>query len=92
MMAIAGQTTSFDFTTELRSTPEVTVKVTDNNGRLVWSDTTTSFPLTWDLKDNAGNAVPAGAYRYFATFNDGSIYGGTAPQRLIVLAPAKTNK
>ena len=92
MMTISGQATTFDFTTELRSAPEVTVKVTDNNGRLVWSDTTTSFPLTWDLKDNTGNNVPAGAYRYFATFNDGSTYGGTAPQRLIVLAPVKTNK
>ena len=81
---------NFDLTTDLTRTPEVIVRVTDATGKLVWMNTTRNFPVTWDLKDMDGNKVPAGLYRYFGTYNDGTFYGGTPINKLIVLDPLKT--
>ena len=88
--AYIGQGVNFDLDTRLNVTPEVIVRVTDATGKLVWMNTTSTFPLSWDLKDMNGNNVPAGLYRYFGTYNDGMNYGGTAINRLIVLDPVKT--
>lgn len=81
---------SFDLETSLARTPEFIVSVTDATGKLVWKTTTRSFPVTWDLRDRNGNKVPAGLYRYFGTYDDGSNYGGTPINKLIVLDPVKT--
>ena len=80
---------NFDLVSDLSQTPEVIVRVTDATGKLVWKTTTDSFPVAWDLKDMNGNKVPAGLYRYFGTYNDGTNYGGTAINKLIVLDPLK---
>lgn len=80
---------NFDLDTELAQTPEVIVRVTDATGKLVWKQTASSFPITWDLKDMDGNKVPAGLYRYFGTYNDGNNHGGTSINKLIVLDPLK---
>ena len=79
----------FDFTTDLTTQPAVTVKVTDATGNVVWSDSTASFPLTWDLVGNDGKRVPAGLYNFFGTYNDGNNYGGTNIGKLIVVEPVK---
>ncbi len=88
--AYKGGEVNFDLNTELARTSEMTVRVTDATGKLVWMTKTSAFPLSWDMKDMSGNAVPAGLYRYFGTYNDGSNYGGTPINKLIVLEPLKT--
>jgi hypothetical protein len=80
---------NFSLDTDLAQAPEVIVRVTDATGKLVWKTTTTSFPVAWDMKDMEGNKVPAGLYRYFGTYSDGTNYGGTAINKLIVLDPLK---
>ena len=81
---------SIDVKTELSVLPEMTVRITDALGRLVWMTNAGSFPLTWDMKDMNGNKVPAGLYRYFGTYNDGVNYGGTSIKNLVILEPVKT--
>ena len=81
---------SIDVKTELSVLPEMTVRITDALGRLVWMTNAGSFPVTWDMKDMNGNKVPAGLYRYFGTYNDGVNYGGTSIKNLVILEPVKT--
>jgi len=88
--AYKGSEVHFDLNTDLARTPEMTVRVTDATGKLVWMTKGSTFPVAWDMKDMSGNAVPAGLYRYFGTYNDGSNYGGTPINKLIVLDPLKT--
>lgn len=71
---------------------QVTVKVTDATGKLVWSKTGSTLPLTWNLKDNDGKRVAPGLYRYYGTYIDGNVAGGTPISTLIVIDPVKTNK
>lgn len=82
---------TFNLSTPLTTSPSVTIKVLDTVGNLVWSTTTTNFPYNWDLKDNNGNRVPAGVYKFFGTYNDGNAYGGTEIGHLIVIEPYKSN-
>jgi len=82
---------NFDFETSFTSRPEVIVRVTDATGKLVWKTTTNSFPVAWDMKDMDGRKVPAGLYRYFGTYHDGSNYGGTPISKLIVLDALKSD-
>ena len=88
--AYTNQEVNFDVETELPRMPEVVVSVTDATGKLVWKSATSSFPMSWDLRDMQGNKVPAGLYRYFGTYSDGTNYGGTPINRLIVVDPVKT--
>ena len=81
---------NFDLETSLARTPEFIVSVTDATGKLVWKTETRNFPVAWDMKDRNGNTVPAGLYRYYGTYNDGTNYGGTPINKLIVLDPVKT--
>ena len=81
---------NFGLDTDLSQSPEYIVRVTDATGKLVWMTTTSSFPVTWNMRDMQGNQVPAGLYRYFGTYNDGVNYGGTPINKLIVLDPVKT--
>ena len=67
--------------------PQVDVKVTDAQGRLVWKTTTSTFPLTWDLKAGNGERVPAGLYKYFGTYSSDKAYGGTDIKNIIVINP-----
>ena len=80
----------FDMESNMTRTPEMILRVTDATGKLMWMTTTSSFPVTWDLKDMNGNKVPAGLYRYFGTYTDGTNSGGTSINKLIVLDPLKT--
>ncbi len=80
---------NFDLDTDLLQTPDVIVRVTDATGKLVWMKESSSFPVTWNMRDMSGNKVPAGLYRYFGTYNDGTNHGGTAINKLIVLDPLK---
>lgn len=82
---------TFNITTELTTIPNVTIKVVNNVGELVWSTTTSEFPYTWNLKDKDGNRVPAGIYRFFGTFEGAGGYGGTEIGHIIVIDPYKTN-
>ena len=88
--AYSNDVVNFDVETSLSRMPEFTVRVTDATGKLVWMTTTSSFPVTWNMRDMQGNKVPAGLYRYFGTYNDGVNYGGTPINKLIVLDPVKT--
>ena len=75
------------FTTSLPTTPQVTIKVLDTVGNVVWKTTTSSFPYTWDLKDNSGNRVPAGVYKFYGTYEGNNSYGGTEIGHIIVIDP-----
>jgi flagellar hook assembly protein FlgD len=90
MPAFVDGDVNFDVKTGLTLVPDVAVRVTDATGKLVWTTTTNTFPVAWDMKDMNGNKVPAGLYRYFGTYNDGVNYGGTSINRLIILEPVKT--
>ena len=81
---------SFDVKTEMSVLPEMTVRVTDALGRLVWMTNAGTFPVSWNMRDMNGNKVPAGMYRYFGTYNDGANYGGTSINNLVILEPVKT--
>ena len=78
--------------TSLATTPELNIKVINAQGELVWNEKSSSFPLTWNLTDNEGNRVKAGLYKYFGTYNDGTVYGGTAINDFIVIDSVKSNK
>ena len=80
----------FDLESSMNLAPEMTIRVTDATGQVVWMTNANSFPVTWDMKDMDGNSVPAGLYRYFGTYNNGVNYGGTPISKLIVLDPVKT--
>lgn len=71
----------------LPSVPELTLKVLDVAGNLVWTTTTSAFPCSWDLKGINGERVPNGVYRYFGTFDTNEYYGGTTPAEIIVIEP-----
>jgi hypothetical protein len=73
----------------MNSNAKFIFRVTDATGNLVWMTEDSSFPITWDMKDRNGNPVPAGLYRYFGTYSDGTNYGGTSIKPLIVLDPVK---
>lgn len=88
--AYKGDEVSFDIDNSLPYNSEMTLRVTDATGKLVWMTTSGTFPVAWDMKDMNGHAVPAGLFRYFGTYNDGANYGGTAIGKLIVLDPVKT--
>ena len=90
MPAIKGQEVNFEMESEQGRVPEMIVRVTDATGNLVWMTKTENFPVTWNLKDMNGQAVPGGLYRYFGTYNDGTNYGGTPIKKLVVLEPLKT--
>ena len=68
---------TFNASTTLSPMPDVTIKVLDNVGNLVWSTTTTNFPFTWNLTDNNGYRLPAGVYKFFGTYKGDTTYGGT---------------
>ena len=76
---------TFNIESETNEAPTVTVKVTDAAGNLVWSNTTSQFPLVWDLKDKAGNKLAPGLYRYFGTYKSATEYGGTEISKLIII-------
>ncbi len=79
---------TFDMSSDLRVAPAVMLKVTDATGNLVYRQEVSSFPFEWDLKDNNGNKVPAGLYRFFGNYNDGNgNFGGSDIQNLIVIEP-----
>jgi len=92
MPAYQDKETTFNFTSDLTTSPEVTLRVTDATGKLVWINTSSDGSITWNMRDTDGKLVPAGLYRYFATFNDGSSYGGTPIYKLVVLETLKSNK
>ena len=87
--AYLDEEVNFDLQTTMILLPEVTIRVTDATGRLVWMEKSTSFPVAWDMRDMNGEKVPAGLYRYFGTYSDGSNFGGTPINKLIVLDPYK---
>jgi hypothetical protein len=87
--AKVGGEVSFDLQTDMDTYPEFTVRVTDAVGKLLWKTKTSSFPITWDMKDMSGNSVPAGLYRVYGTYSDGLNSGGTSISDVIVIEPLK---
>lgn len=71
----------------------VTLYVYDLMGRLVWStqesgksDMFTSFPITWNLTDQAGKRVPRGIYVYKAGISTDGIHETTKAKKIAVAA------
>ena len=74
------------------ATINVGISVYDISGRLVWttqqsgqSDMYTSFPITWNLTDLAGNRVPRGIYVYRATISTDGVREATKSKKLAVI-------
>ena len=65
--------------------PEVTIKVTNESGDIVWTKTTSSFPYEWNLLDADNNRIPCGTYNFSGTFSSDSSYGWTNNGKLIIL-------
>ena len=82
---------TFNVSSALSPTPDVTIKVLDNVGNLVWSTTTANFPYTWNLTDNEGNRVAAGVYKFYGTYKNNTTYGGTEIGHIIVIDPYRSN-
>jgi len=76
---------TFNASSTLSPAPEVTIKVLDNVGNLVWSTTTANFPYIWNLKDNNGTRLPAGVYKFYGTYKSSNSYGGTEIGHLIII-------
>ena len=68
-------------------TPLCYVKVVDTVGNVVYSTTTDSMPFTWDLKDNNGERVSAGVYRFYISYEIGVSTGGTEAGTVVVIDP-----
>lgn len=69
----------------------VTISVYDLGGKEVWSHTETgksdfftSFPITWDLKDNAGRRVNRGIYVYRAGISTDGVQEATKSKKIAV--------
>ena len=69
----------------------VGIEVYDLMGRKVWStrqsgvsDTYTSFPVTWDLRDSGGRRVPRGIYVYRAIISTDGVQEATKSKKLAV--------
>lgn len=72
---------------------QVGIEVYDLMGRRVWStqqtgmsDTYTSFPVTWDLRDSGGRRVPRGIYVYRAIVSTDGVQQATKSKKLAVTA------
>lgn len=73
------------------ATITVTIEVFDLLGRPVWSKTETgrsdmftSFPITWNLCDNAGRRVSRGIYVYRASITTDGVQESTKSKKLAV--------
>ena len=82
---------TFNLDTSLSTIPQMTIKVLDNVGEVVWMKTTSSFPYTWDLNDNNGNRLPAGVYKFYGTYEGNGTYGGTEIGQMIIIDPYNSN-
>lgn len=67
------------------------IEVYDLMGRLVWrtrqngvSDSYTTFPVTWDLRDLGGRRVPRGIYVYRAILSADGVQESTKSKKLAV--------
>jgi len=81
---------NIDVQTDMETLPEFTVRVTDALGKLIWMTKTSSFPVTWNMKDMEGRDVKAGLYRTYGTYSDGINSGGTPISEIIVIDPVKS--
>ena len=70
---------------------EVTITVFNLLGKPIWSSTTSgrsdmylSFPITWNLTDQAGSRVSRGVYLYQASVKADGIESATKTKRIAV--------
>lgn len=56
---------TFDFSHNLSGDVTSSISIETLDGKTVFTDSNITFPFTWNLKDNDGNAIPAGNYRAF---------------------------
>lgn len=75
------------------ATITVTITVYDLMGKEVWSETETgksdmftSFPITWNLTDNAGRRVSRGIYLYRAAISTDGVQESTKSKKIAVAA------
>ncbi len=83
---------TFNATNLPTSSTDVTIKVTDAAGQLIWTEKTSQFPYVWNLTDSQGKKLPAGRYNFFGTVESGNAATGTAIGNFTVIEPIKTNK
>lgn len=76
---------------KLSSTPEACIKVTDAQGHIVWKTNTSTGSTVWPLTDMNGQRVAPGLYKFYATYDNGTEYGGTNIGDIIVIEPLTGN-
>lgn len=74
----------------LAGSPTIYLKVLDTVGNVVFSTTTTDANYAWDLKDNSGKRLPAGVYRYYASFELDGATNGSDIGTIVVVDPVNT--
>lgn len=74
----------------LNNDPAVNLRITDIHGNLVWSKQTSTFPCTWNLRNNRGQRVANGLYRVYGSYSNDEGYGGSNLINFVVL-PAVSN-
>ena len=89
----AIDTATINATSTLEAMPAINLKVTDALGNIVWTRTTSSFPVTWNLTDNNGARVKGGLYKVYGTCDDdgtpATIHAGTNVAPITVITPLK---
>ena len=83
---------TFNATNLPNASTDITLKVTDAAGKLIWTEKTSQFHYVWNLTDSTGKKLPAGCYNFFGTVESGNAATGTAIGNFIVIEPTKTNK
>lgn len=60
------------------------VVITNPAGKVIYTAENASFPFTWNLDDNEGNAIDSGIYSAKVYFKADRRYGFAAPVRIVV--------
>ncbi|MDD2960512.1 MAG: type IX secretion system sortase PorU [Muribaculaceae bacterium] len=76
---------TFDLTTDNIENTEYKISVTDDNGKIIWAKTTSTFPIEWDLNDSLSQRVKPGIYNFSTTATSKNAQGYTTNKKIIVV-------
>lgn len=86
---IVRESVSLNLRHNLSIQPEARIVIRDMLGNTVHSAKATAFPYDFDLRDNAGQALPDGRYRVSAILNNGSRFGATPEIEFVIAKPTE---
>ncbi len=68
----------------------LTLRVTDAAGNVVHTASNVTLPYSWNLNGSDNQRVPAGLYRAYANYINGSKRGSTGIAQFVVISPVNT--